>query len=248
MVTDTPLREVAFPRRLPDTLGMGKIVPFRPRGAKSAPTDETTSFEGPSRIHTRDWASSYKLSVAWFAERAAPPLVRGEGTLILSGTITGVDGKPFVLSHGVGQMSVVKACLATGEDLHAALAEESERHAHLAEDVFDRYRFSEEFETWCEEEHGQHPLEDPLFLVNLRLRRRELEDLAGERAKTHPVPLDEWVAAMAAIDALAVLGAVGSPFLAFGHATRTHAPRMWMSALNAKPWRPDLLVGFRPDP
>jgi len=229
---------------------MGKIVPFRPRsGTTGAPTDETTSFEGPSRVHARDWASSFTLSVGWLAERSSTPaIVRAEGSIILSGTRMGDDGKPFVLSHGMGQMSVVKACLATGEDLHAALAAESERHAHLAEDVFDRYRFSEEFETWCEEEHGQHPLEDPLFLVNLRLRRRELEDLAGDRAETHPVPLDEWVAAMAAIDALAVLGAVGSPFLAFGHATRTHAPRMWMSALNAKSWRPDLLVGFRPDP
>ena len=228
---------------------MGKIVPFRPRSASGAPADETTSFEGPSRIHARDWASYFTLSVAWLAERSSTPaIVRGEGTLILSGTRMGDDGKPFVLSHGIGQMSVVKACLATGEDLHAALAAESERHAHLAEDVFDRYRFSEDFETWCEEEHGQHPLEDPLFLVNLHMRRGELEDLAGDRAKTHPVPLDEWVAAMAAIDALAVLGAVGSPFLTFGHATRTHAPRMWMSALNAKSWRPDLLVGFRPDP
>jgi hypothetical protein len=229
---------------------MGKVVPFRPRGsATSAPTDETTSFEGPSRIHTRDWASSFTLSVAWLAERSSTPsLVRGEGTILLRGMTNDAGGQPIVRSHGVGQMSVVKACLATGEDLEAAFTAESERHAQLAEDVFDRYRFSEEFETWCEEEHGQHPLEDPLFLVDLRLDRDVLDDLAGDRAKTHAVPLDEWVAAMAAIDALAVLGAVGSPFVAFGHATRSHAPRSWLEALNAKPWRPDLFVGFRPDP
>lgn len=229
---------------------MGKIVPFRRRGtATNAPTGETTGFEGPSRIHARDWGSRFTLSVAWLAERSSTPaLVRAEGTLLLGGMTMAADGKPFALSHCVGQMTVAKACLATGEDLQAAIAAESERHAHLATDVFDRYRFSEAFETWCEEEHGQHPLEDPLFLVNLRLDRRVLDDLAGDHAETHPVPLGEWVAALAAIDALAVLGAVGSPLLAFARATGAREDKPWLRALGARRWRPDVLVAFRPDP
>lgn len=230
---------------------MGKIVPFRPRittgsdSAGSSRDEATTTFEGPSRVRVCDWATCYSVSVAWKARHVSGlPLVHADGTLLIGDPA--LEDDPNAVA--VGRLVVVKACLATGEDLEVTMRTLSGRHAELAKDVFDRYRFSEDFETWCEEEHGQHPLEDPLFLLEHSLDVAALEALEADRGDAYELPLARWVAALSAIDALAVLGALGSPLLTFEHTTGTGEDTPWLRALGARRWRPDVLVAFRPDP
>ncbi|MCB9599720.1 MAG: hypothetical protein H6721_23110 [Sandaracinus sp.] len=233
---------------------MGIIVPLRPREASGTGPDDTstTTFDGPSRVRIRDWAWALSVSVAWDTRRIpGVPLVRADGSVLIADPAN-ADATP----RPVGRMQVLKACLATGEDLAYAMTEVAERHEALAE-VFDRYRYSEDFESWCESEHGQYPLEDPVFLLGLELDpTRVAEAFSTSLAAAQPSAasaasemdgLLDWVAALAAIDALAVFGVTSSPLVVLD-TDRTSTTTRGARALGAREWMPNVLVAFRPDP